>query len=109
MPRKLVQHSCGGLVNVQPYSTDFFEEQSTGSRPSAERIVPLVMELLRPRSVVDVGCGVGTWLSVFREHGVTRALGIDGDYVDRRMLQVPPRDFLARDLTRPLDLKERFD
>ena len=93
----------------QPYSAEFFDQQSGGSRRSAQRIVPLVMELVRPRSVVDIGCGVGTWLSVFREHGVSRVLGIDGDYVDRRMLQIPAESFRAADLSLPLVLNERFD
>ena len=94
---------------MQLYSAEFFEQQSGGSRRSAERIVPIVMELVRPRSVVDVGCGVGTWLSVFRESGVPRTLGIDGDYVDRNMLKIPADDFLPADLSRPLRLDERFD
>ena len=104
---QLLSERGGG--DVRPYSTEFFEEQSGGSRRSAERIVPLVMELVRPRSVVDVGCGVGTWLSVFRERGVERILGIDGDYVDRKMLQIPVESFLPFDLTRPLPVSEQFD
>ena len=91
------------------YSTEFFEGQSGGSRRSAERIVPLVMELVRPGSVIDIGCGVGTWLSVFREHGARRVLGVDGDYVDRQMLQIPAEDFRPFDLTKPLRIEERFD
>jgi SAM-dependent methyltransferase len=39
--------------------------------------VPILLELVRPRSVVDVGCGSGAWLSVFAELGVKDLLGID--------------------------------
>lgn len=91
------------------YSPDFFEQQSAGSRRSAERVVPIVLGLVHPKSVVDVGCGVGAWLSVFKKNGVIRTLGIDGDYVDRRMLQIPAKEFLPGDLTLPLRLDERFD
>lgn len=94
---------------LQLYSSDFFDQQSAGSRRSAERVVPIVLEFLRLQSVVDVGCGVGAWLSVFKKNGVKRTLGIDGNYVDHRMLEIPADDFLPTDLTRPVHLDERFD
>src|SRR5437879_11690773 len=92
-----------------PYTGDFYKNHSDGSRRSARQIVPLVLELLRTKSVIDVGCGVGTWLSVFREYGVEDFYGIDGDYVDRKMLQIPEERFLAFDLTKPIQLDRQFD
>ena len=41
------------------YDEEFFRELRDGSRRSATVIVPLVVNLIRPRSVVDVGCGTG--------------------------------------------------
>ncbi|WP_323990744.1 methyltransferase domain-containing protein [Nguyenibacter sp. L1] len=58
-------------------------------------------ELLRhhpARSVVDVGCGVGSWLRAAMECGATRGLGIDGDYVSREQLLVAQDLFLPADL-----------
>jgi SAM-dependent methyltransferase len=98
------------LLNVTDvYTKDFYEGQQSGSRRSAERIIPLVLELLRPNSVVDVGCGVGTWLAVFAERGVPNILGVDGEYVDRRLLQIPQDRFYSHDLTKPLRLNQRFE
>jgi ribosomal protein L11 methylase PrmA len=48
----------------------------------------LVSDLIQPKSVVDVGCGLGTWLTAFNKEGVEDILGIDGEYVDRRMLKI---------------------
>ena len=92
-----------------PYSKTFFTNQKPGSLQSAKEVVPLVVDLLHPSSVADVGCGVGTWLSVFREHGIQDCLGIDGDYVDRDLLLFPKDKFLAHDLTRPIETSARFD
>ncbi len=39
---------------------------------SAREVVPIIMELVNPKSVIDIGCGTGTWLSVFEKHGVKR-------------------------------------
>jgi len=91
------------------YGTAFFDGQRSGARRSAGAVVPPVVELLRPRSVVDVGCGLGTWLAVLRDHGVEEVLGVDGDYVDRALLEIPGDCFRAVDLTEPFHLDESFD
>ncbi|MBC7800223.1 MAG: methyltransferase domain-containing protein [Gemmatimonadaceae bacterium] len=97
------------VAAAAPYDPEWFEEQSKGSLASARRVVPIVVEQLRPASVVDIGCGVGTWLGVFREHGVTRTLGLDGDYVERRALRIDADDFNATDLSLPFSVPGRFD
>ena len=94
---------------MQPYDENFYAGQQSGSRLSAQEIVPLVMRLVGPQSVLDVGCGVGTWLSVFGEAGVGEVLGVDGDYVKREMLHVPPERFRAQDLKEPFRLGREFD
>ncbi len=47
-----------------------------GAQRSAATVVPLMMKLLNPRSVVDVGCGEGWWLREFGNHGCT-VWGVD--------------------------------
>ena len=92
------------------YTTTFYEKQSDGSARSAARIVPVVLDLVPGiQSVVDVGCGVGTFLEQFRSHGVAWTQGIDGDYVDREMLRIDQDRFEARDLSQPLSFDRRFD
>ena len=91
------------------YDQAFFDSVVGGSRHSARQIIPLLLEWLQPGSVVDVGCGLGAWLSVFRELGIQDCLGVDGDYVDDRYLQIPANTFLAKDLAQPLQLERRFD
>lgn len=41
------------------YNKEFFDRQKDASYISASIIVPIVMEYVSPKSVVDVGCGVG--------------------------------------------------
>jgi SAM-dependent methyltransferase len=71
--------------------------------------VPIVLKLIPARTVVDVGCGDGAWLAVFREFGVTDTLGLDGDYVPRGLLQIPQDQFIAADLFEPFSLARTFD
>lgn len=91
------------------YSSEFFRQLQDGSYESAQRVLPHVFELVSPRSVVDVGCGVGTWLAAARGLGVADVLGVDGAYVDRDMLRIPHDRFRPVDLTRPFALDRTFD
>jgi SAM-dependent methyltransferase len=65
-------------------------------------IVPMVFDLLKPDSVMDVGCGTGTFLRAFKECGVARVFGIDGPWVDKRLLwqHISPDEFVCSDLSR---------
>ena len=48
---------------------------------SAIKVVPYVMELLNPASVIDVGCGIGTWLSQYKKAGIPRILGVENEHI----------------------------
>jgi SAM-dependent methyltransferase len=84
-------------------------QSQLGVRRSALELLPILFEMLPVRSIVDVGSGVGTWLSVARELGIEDVLGVDGSYVNRDLLQIPVDRFHPHDLTTPLSLPRRFD
>jgi len=94
---------------MTPYSTDFFEALREAGLRSAREIVPLAVELIRPRSVIDLGCGDGTWLSVFQECGVEDIRGVDGEWVDQEALQMARDRFEIADLREPFRSGRRFD
>lgn len=94
---------------MQSYTEEFYEIVREGSKESAKEIIPIVFEFIQPKSVIDVGCGVGTWLSVFQAHGVEDVWGIDGDYVDKNALEIPKEKFLTIDLKSPFKLNRQFD
>jgi len=92
-----------------PYNEEFFDARLAGSLESARQIVPFIMELTKCQSVIDVGCGLGTWLAAFSERGVKDLRGIDGDYVNKERLLIPPQFFVTADLRRPQKADRRFD
>jgi peptidoglycan/xylan/chitin deacetylase (PgdA/CDA1 family)/2-polyprenyl-3-methyl-5-hydroxy-6-metoxy-1,4-benzoquinol methylase len=92
-----------------PYTEAFHETLKQGSLRSAREIVPLVLELIRPNSVVDVGCGLGSWLSVFKDLGIRECLGIDGDYINTDRLEISQEEFQSFTLDTPLKLDRTFD
>jgi hypothetical protein len=96
--------------NTMPiYDKAFYAEQCEGSRRSAKEIVPLILKIIEPKSVIDVGCGLGDWLSVFKECNVADILGVDGNYVNREMLKIPQDRFMPHDLKQPLRLERKYD
>lgn len=74
-------------------------------------IVPHVLELLKPKNVVDIGCGLGTFLYCFKQGGVNEILGVDGSWVDKKMLHkyITPEEFQEEDLEKPISLKKKYD
>jgi SAM-dependent methyltransferase len=102
-------HPSAGKELGQEYDPLFFEDHAAGSRNSAAVVVPLINKLVQPKSVLDVGCGVGTWLSQWADQGVTDLLGLDGDYVDRAALQIPASNFRSVDLQSSFSLGRQFD
>ncbi len=83
------------------YDKAWFETQAEPSARSARALVPHVFETLGPRSVVDYGCGTGTWLAAMSEAGVEEVRGVDGSYIDRAQLHIPPEHFSPMDLREP--------
>ncbi len=101
--------SIPDAVGETHYDRRFFETIVDGSKRSANVIAPIVVNLVHPQTVVDVGCGTGSWLQTFLEAGVEDGLGIDGDYVDRRQLVIDPEQFLPMNLSQPEQIGRRFD
>jgi SAM-dependent methyltransferase len=72
-------------------------------------VVPLLIDMINPRSVVDVGCGPGSWLEAFMERGIDDVLGVEGAWLDTSVLRIPSDNLKIHDVTRPLKLDRQFD
>jgi Methyltransferase domain len=60
------------------YDATFAKQALANSYKSAQRILPAVWELSGPAgSVIDVGCGTGSWLLACQEMGVDDIRGFD--------------------------------
>lgn len=88
------------MENKSLYGSKFYDTQSDSSYLSARATVPHIVKALKPKSVVDIGCGVGTWLKAFEEEGVEFIHGIDGPWVDRSRLRIRDDQFTAFDFSK---------
>jgi SAM-dependent methyltransferase len=91
------------------YDDAFYSTFRDKSRLSAAIVVPIVNQIVRPASVLDVGCGMGGWLSAWAEQGVTDVLGLDGPHVDAAVVETGQATFQAVDLRIPFSLGRKFD
>lgn len=86
------------MIDSKMYDENFYRAQKDGSYRSAELTIPKLFNYMpKPRTVVDVGCGLGTWLAVFKQHGAEVA-GVDGAYVQKDMLYIDREEFMEADL-----------
>lgn len=91
------------------YDNKFYEyiEQT---KSDEQIIIPLVIQWLSPKSIVDFGCAEGAWLKEALEHDSNiDILGMDGDYVNRKRLKISEENFRAVDLRQKILLDRKFD
>lgn len=91
------------------YNHAFYSSYRGISYDSAKEVLPRVNSLVSPRSVVDVGCGIGAWLQVWKDLGVRHVVGIDGFHVRKNELVIERSEFLSMDLESPGNVSESFD
>lgn len=74
-------------------------------------IVPIVIKLINPLSVVDIGCGLGTFLNVFKREGVVLVKGVDGPWCKTELLfqNIDQDEFIEQDMESSIKLDQRFD
>lgn len=87
----------------------YVHEADTHNLQSPSNIVPFLVEKFRPASVIDVGCGIGTFLHVFKEHGVKDVVGVDGKWVNKSQLYIDEKEFVEADLEKPIHIGRAFD
>jgi len=85
------------------------ESKENQRRISAEKIFHLLFKFYKPNSILDVGCGIGTWLSVARKFGVENIYGIEGPWLNPKQLRIEPEYVTIQDLENPFNLHRSFD
>jgi len=76
---------------------------------AAMEIVPVLIEWFHPKSVVDIGCGLGTWLYVFKSLGIKEILGIEGHHLNTDLLVIDRDEVILTDLEEELGIVRKFD
>lgn len=96
---------------MNTYSEGYYRNRHERTNYSANVILSILLEQVpNIKSAVDIGCGVGTWLSVLKEKGIGEIKGLDGKWVNQDLLEIPRHCFTAVDLgNMPIQLPQRYD
>jgi len=76
---------------------------------AAGQVLPILFEIYKPKSILDVGCGLGNWIQVAKNLGVAEVTGVDGSYVNRSLLKIEPHEFVEKNLIEKFDLQKKYD
>lgn len=87
----------------------YFHDEQIHNTKAAEVIIPIVMELVKPSSILDIGCGIGTWLKVCKNLGIKNYFGIESHFVDSSKMLISLDKYLLHDLNTPIFLDKQFD
>lgn len=92
------------------YNNFFYKDQMSGSLRSAHEVAKVLKQYFAPASLLDVGCGVGTWMKAFSEYfPALDYFGVDGEYVKEKDLVVEKTHFRGMDISKPFNLAKKFD
>lgn len=91
------------------YGPDVARMMAERAVAAAEVVVPMVLEHVRPRSVIDFGCGSAHWAAEFRRRGAEEVLGVDGPWVARDELAIAADELVVHDVTEPFEPPHEFD
>jgi len=99
---------------VQPtlaelYGDGFYERQVATSLQSARIYLKYLWRFFQPVSVLDVGCGRGTWLKACHELGSKTLLGFDGDWNNQALMIDSAINFQSIDLNKPFSVRQKVD
>jgi cyclopropane fatty-acyl-phospholipid synthase-like methyltransferase len=98
------------MIEQKHYTREFFTEDDRGALSAARVVLPIINRIVGPKSVIDIGCGVGNWLKVWMENlGVHDVLGVEGPYIGNEVLQIPRTNMILQDLKQTLEVSRRFD
>jgi hypothetical protein len=98
-----------GAYTSSTYTKKWFEKRKSETWDAALNIVQYVLGVVQPHNVVAVGCATSEFLAAFSKYGIEDIMGIDGAYVQRDLLVIPPENFKPYDLNRPFMLDRTYD
>ena len=91
------------------YDKGYYKKHQDGSYQSASRILRFLKTLLHFETVIDFGCGMGTWGVAAKELGARRYIGIDQHKYDISYMQIDSSEYWENNLQLPIYIEHCYD
>lgn len=82
-PEQGEKFALADIKRIEMYDANFYKNQQEGSLLSAKCYFDFLFDKFKPRSIVDFGCGVGTWIKQAHTMGVEKVFGLDGPWANK--------------------------
>lgn len=90
-------------------SIEYIHTDDLHTLKGSKAALPIIFSKSKPSSILDVGCGTGTWLKAAVDFGISDICGVDGVRISSEKLHVASEKILHQDLTKSWSLSRRFD
>lgn len=90
------------------YNNRFFKRIDQLTAPSAKNVIRILYDEFKPRSVLDVGCGTGIYLSHFKEKGVS-VLGVDASDAVLEKLKINRDEIIISDIRKGFKPPKKYN
>jgi len=91
------------------YSKLYYKKHQDGSYASAYKILKYLTTFITIESIIDFGCGVGTWCSAAQNLSINNIMGVDQNLYDSSYMLIPNKNYLQRDLQKSVSLDMKMD
>lgn len=81
----------------------------SSAKHAAEKTLDAMRAFFSIESALDIGSGPGVWMSTWKKHGVKKVFGLDNDKIQPGLWLIEATEYKKIDLTKPVDLGEKFD
>lgn len=96
-------------IETNIYNNKFFKNTIKYEADSAAEFVKVVLKYYSPKSIVDIGCGVGIYLKEFNKKGIENLLGIDGSPAARDEFLLSSDKLIIFDLAKKYKFEKKYD
>ena len=92
------------------YKPNYYHNRNNWTAPSVKAIMSIILPIYKPNSILDLGCGSGSWLhTISQEYKISDILGIDGHWIDRNEILIPKTNFQTHNLNDVYTPGRKFD
>ena len=91
------------------YDRNFYINRHEKTQTAANDVLSILFRAMEIRSVIDIGCGVGTWLNSAEKLGARTILGIEGHWLEKDFAVVDKTFIKTQDLENKIQIESKFD
>ncbi len=91
------------------YSKNFYRTRHQDTKYAAHKILSILKNILPLRSIVDFGCGTGTWLLAAENLGFKELEGYEGNWLNKSMYKCNKATLTTHNLEDKINTIKRYD